>query len=106
MRQNTSPYAPPQMLRDPQRRARYDRVLTQRELRATVTLQDEIDLDDMEAELDPEGGWQQVHGRMQERAAGSMGAQGLDHVTGVRLGHGSCPGKVKPWKLPRLVAKG
>ncbi|GBF98609.1 hypothetical protein Rsub_10798 [Raphidocelis subcapitata] len=39
-----------QTLRDPQARVRYDRLQTQRELRATVTLQDEIDLGEMEEE--------------------------------------------------------
>ncbi|KIZ05095.1 CSL-type zinc finger protein-containing protein, putative [Monoraphidium neglectum] len=48
--------APSKTLRDPQRRARYDRILTQRELRSVVTLQDEIDLDEMHAEEEPQGG--------------------------------------------------
>lgn len=41
-----------QALRDPHQRARYDRMLTQHELRATVTLQDEIKLNEMDLELD------------------------------------------------------
>lgn len=46
----------PQALRDPCGRARYDRLLSQRELRAAVTLQDEIELGEMEEGPGEEGG--------------------------------------------------
>jgi hypothetical protein len=53
----------PQTLRDPALRARYDRVLTQRELRLAVAVQDEIGLGEMEREADPGSeSWQQGPG--------------------------------------------